>query len=127
MPEEPTSPSEASQIPAFNPNDPASVAAAAAAILTFTRAPDCKTIFTDLHRLRVGNGVVNIIFCKTSHTPGPQILGNIIEEYVEIVMSWTQLKMLTQNLSSTLSAIEAEVSPIPVPQSFRINQDANLG
>jgi len=123
MPEETASRGEASdQTPTFNPNDPASVFAAAAAALMFTRAPDYKVCFSDFHRSRVGNGTYTIVFSKVAHAPSSQMLANIIEEHVEIIMSWTQLKMVAENMVSAISAIEAEVGTIPLPSNFQINE-----
>lgn len=107
----------------FNPANPASVAAAAAAALTFVRAPDFKTIFSDLARSRVGNGIVGILFSRVTHPPGAAILTNIVEDQAEIVMTWTQFKMVIQLWSSLLSAIETEIGPIPLPQSFQVSED----
>jgi hypothetical protein len=120
MPEEITRPSATP----FNPTDPASVAAAAAS-LTFTRAPDFKTIFADMVRPRIGNGSITIVFGKLSHRPSLQMEANVIEEHIEIVMTWTQFKMVMQNFSSILSAIETEIGPIPIPETFRPSDETN--
>jgi hypothetical protein len=93
-------------------------------MFTFTRAPEYRTIISDFHRARVGNGTANIIFSQVSHAPSAQILGNIIEEKVELVLSWTQLKMVSMNLASIVKAIETEIGPIPVPQGYQVI-DAN--
>jgi len=121
VPEETTPREEASAQPAT----PASVVAAAAATLTFVRAPDFKVCFSDFHQIRAGNGVLTVVFSKTTHAPAGPMIANIIEEHVEVVMSWTQLKMVAQNLSASVSAIEAELGPIPFPRDFRINDAAN--
>jgi hypothetical protein len=127
MPEETASRGEASAQTLTSPNDPASVAAAAAQVagLTFTRAPDFKVCFSDFHRSRVGNGTVNIVFSRTAHAQSLQMLANIIEEHVEVIMSWTQLKMVAENLASAVAAIEAEVGTIPIPRDFQINEAGN--
>ncbi len=123
MPEETPSRGEVSA--QTDPNNPASVAAAAAA-LRFTRAPDYKVCFSDFHRSRVGNGTFTIVFSRIeAHTPSPQMPANVVEEHVEIIMSWTQLKLVTENLVSAIAAIEAEVGAIPFPRNFQINEEAN--
>lgn len=126
MPEETASRGEASaQTLTFTPNDPASVAAAAAVALTFTRAPDFKVCFSDFHSPKVGNGTYTIVFSRVAHAPSSQILPNVIEEQVEIIMSWTQLKIITENMVSAIAAIEAEVGTIPFPSNFQINEAGN--
>lgn len=94
-------------------------------VLTFARSSDFKSTFADVHQIKLGTGTTNITFSKTTHPIGSAMLGNIVEEQCEIVISWEQLKMLFMNLSATVSAIEDEIGPIPVPRSFQINQDAH--
>jgi hypothetical protein len=95
-------------------------------ILTFSRASDYKSIFSDLHQMRIGNGNVYITFSKTTRAPGASMLANIVEEHCEIVMTWPQIKMLALNLSATVSAVEEGIGPISIPTGFRINPAANL-
>jgi hypothetical protein len=120
MPEETAPPSGPSTQPIFNPDDPASFAAAAKAFFTFTRAPDFKAFFCDMARSRLGNGTITLVFGKLAHAPSLEMVANIIEEHAEIAMSWTQLKMLVQNWSAILSAIETHIGPIPIPASFHL-------
>jgi hypothetical protein len=103
---------------------PASVAGAAAH-LTFTRAPDFKTIFSDMVRPTIGNGSINIVFSKLTHEPSMNMQTNIVEEQAQVVMTWTQFKMVMQNFSSILAAIETEVGPIPIPHAFRPSDASN--
>jgi hypothetical protein len=113
------------QTVAFDPNDPASVVAAAEAALVFTRTSDFKSVFSDVNRLRVGNGTVTVTFSKITHSPSVQANPNIIEEQAEVTMSWVQFKMAVLNCVSLLSAIEAEVGSIPLPKSHKINDERN--
>lgn len=92
--------------------------AAALAAIEFRRSPDYRTIFSDLHRFRLGNGTVNIVFSKTAHVPGIQMNPTVFEEEVEIVVSWMQLKMITMNLAMTIHAIEQELGEISIPEGF---------
>jgi hypothetical protein len=121
---EETTSKASSQAAPFNPDEPASVAAAAPS-LTFTRAPDFKTIFSDIVRPTIGNGSITIVFSKLTHKPSLNVQTNIVEEHVEVVMTWTQFKMVMQNFSSILSAIETEVGPIPMPHAFRASDASN--
>ena len=102
--------------PAPNPSD----------ILTFSRASDYRSIFSDLHQMRIGNGNVYITFSKTTRAPSASMLANIVEEQCEIVMTWTQIKMLALNLSAAVSAVEEGIGPISIPTGFQINPAANL-
>jgi hypothetical protein len=123
MPEETAPPAGApDQITAtFNPDDPSSVVAAVSSFFTFTRAPDFKKIFSDVVRYRVSNGFITLLFSTTTSTPGVENLSNIVEDHTEIVMTWIQLKIMLANLNSILSAIETEIEPIRLPNTFRIN------
>jgi hypothetical protein len=94
-------------------------------VLTFASPSDFKSTFADVHQIRLGTGTTNITFSKTTHVLGSAMLGNVVEEQCEIVISREQMKMLFMNLSATVSAIEDEIGPIPVPRSFQINQDAH--
>ena len=94
--------------------------------LTFSRSSDFKSTFVDIHQIRIGTGTTNITFSKTAHVIGAAMLGSIVEEQCEIVISWAQMKMLFMNLSSIVNAIEEEIGPIPIPIGFQINPDANL-
>jgi hypothetical protein len=105
--------------PPVSPTDPSS-------LLSSSRAPDYNIIFSDIHRARLGNGTVSVTFSRTTHPPGLQTLNNIIEEQCDIVMSWTQIKMVAMNLSAIVTAIEEEIGPISIPSAFRISHEANL-
>jgi hypothetical protein len=93
--------------------------AAALAELSFSRASDYQSFFSDFHRMRIGNGSINIVFSKTTHSPGVQFTGSVVEEKAEVVMTWTQMKMMFINFSQTIEAIEKELGAIPVPQNFQ--------
>jgi hypothetical protein len=95
----------------------------AAGKLTFTRSADYKTISSNVFRPRIGNGNIAIVCCRTTHTPGIEISANIIEEQIEITMSWTELKMLEQTLRAIVDALDHEVGEIPTPTSFKINPE----
>jgi hypothetical protein len=92
--------------------------------LTFTRAADYKTIYSNVFRTRVGNGDITIVFSRATHVPSLAVQGNIIEEQVEIVMSWQQLKMLQEGLRAPVDGIDKEVGEITLPTVFKKNIDA---
>ena len=93
--------------------------------LQFSRSPEFRSFFSDVHRVRIGNGTVSITFSATTHEPSLSNVGNIIEEQAELLVSWTQLKIISLNLTALVAAIEEEISHIPIPTSFRINMEAN--
>src|SRR4051812_21167576 len=83
--------------------------------ITVIRSPDYRTITSDIFRSRVGGGECTIIFSKIGHTPNLNTDANRLEEQIEIVMSWSNFKILAMHLSSLTAAIEAVHGPIPVP------------
>ena len=89
----------------------------------FERSPEYRTIYSDLHRFRLGNGTANIVFSRTGHNPGVQMDVTAVEEQVEIVVSWMQLKMIAMNLAATIAALEEEIGDIPIPAGFSVNED----
>ena len=82
---------------------------------SFTRADDYKRLYSDIFRTRIGNGDLTLIFSKTTHDPGIDVSGNIIEEQVEVTLTWTHMKVLASLLSSLTQAVETEIGPIPLP------------
>jgi hypothetical protein len=75
-------------------------------------------------RTRVGNGDVTVIFSKLTHNPSITAAGDVIEEQVEIVMTWSQLKMFAQALHTLVDAIDQEAGEIQIPSNFRLNFEA---
>lgn len=78
---------------------------------SFERHPDFRRFFSNHFYLRFGPGDANITFSQqiNIHSAGPQ---NTIQDLTNITMSWTQLKMLGEFISSTVQAMEREVGPI---------------
>jgi hypothetical protein len=93
------------------------------ASLTFTRSPDYKTIYSNLFRTRIGNGDITIVCSRTTHTPSLRAPANVIEEQVEVVMSWPQLKMLEQMLRSLVDTLEQEIGEIQIPKAYNTNPE----
>jgi Protein of unknown function (DUF3467) len=91
--------------------------------ITVIRSDTYKTIYSNLYRTRVGSGEMTIIFNKVTHSPSILATGNIVEEQVEIIMPWPQIKMFEQTLKSIIDAFEQEVGVIPIPTSFQVNAE----
>jgi hypothetical protein len=92
--------------------------------LTVTRSADYRTIYSNVFRTRVGNGDVTVIFSRLTHNPSITAAGDVIEEQVEIVMTWSQLKMFAQALRTLVDVIDQEVGEIEIPSNFRLNPEA---
>lgn len=92
--------------------------------LSFTRSDEYKRIFADFFRTRLGTGEITTIVSKVTHGPNMNVEGNIIEEQIELVMTWSSVKMLQLHLMSLVSAIEEEVGYIPIPANFLANLEA---
>jgi hypothetical protein len=92
--------------------------------LTVTRSADYRTIYSNVFRTRVGNGDVTVIFSRLTHNPSITAAGDVIEEQVEIVVTWSQLKMFAQALRTLVDVIDQEVGEIEIPSSFRLNPEA---
>lgn len=114
---------EDEKIPNLTPPPPPEIAKLLAG-LTFTRSSEYKVVFSNAFRTRVGTGDITLIFSRVTHTPSVAIAGTIIEEQVEIAMSWPQLKQLAMALTSIVNAIEQEVEEIQVPMAFKIDPEA---
>jgi hypothetical protein len=95
--------------------------------LTVTRAADYKTIYSNLFGTRIGGDDITIIFSRLTHSPSILANANILEEQVEIVMSWSQLKMFEQTLRTLVDAIDQEIGEIKIPTGFKINPEGQRG
>src|SRR5690349_3187403 len=97
-------------------SDPADKAnqAPAASSISFTRSPEYRAIFSDIVRTRVGNGECAIIFSKATHVPGVNIATSVIEEQIEVIVTWAELKALSLTMASLVEGIEAEMGPLPI-------------
>jgi hypothetical protein len=94
--------------------------------LSITRSIDYKSIYSNIFKTRIGNGEITIIFSRITHAPSiAPAEGNIVEEQLEIVMAWPQLKMFVLHLTGLVNAVEAELGSIPVPEAFRQSLRAN--
>jgi len=92
--------------------------------LTVTRSADYRTIYSNVFRTRVGNGDGTVNISRLTHNPSITAAGDVIEEQVEIVMTWSQLKMIAQALHTLVDAIDQEVGEIQIPSNFRLNPEA---
>jgi hypothetical protein len=95
--------------------------------LAITRSPDYKSVYSNLFRTRVGAGEIVVIFSRITHTPSIVAAGNVLEEQVEVIMPWPQLKMFAQTLSTIVDAIDEEVGEIPTPTAFSVSVEGQRG
>ena len=79
--------------------------------LVTERIPDYRRIFSNHFFIRFAPGDTSITFSQLIDTPGSSVQ-NIIQEHVNITMSWTQLKMLGEYISATVQEMERDVGPI---------------
>jgi len=91
-----------------------------AAGITFARSADYRTIFSNITRTRIGNGEVTLIFSRVAHAPNnPAAVGSVIEDQVEIVLTWIQLKIFNDQLTAVVMAIDEEVGEIKLPMAIK--------
>ena len=75
------------------------------------RAPEFRRIFSNHFFIRFAPGDTNITFSQLIDVSGSSEQ-NVIQEQVNIVLSWTQLKMLGEYVSSAVQAMERDGGPI---------------
>jgi hypothetical protein len=93
--------------------------------ISITRSPDYRRIYLDFIRSRIGNGDITVVICKTTHDPNALVPNvNGVYEEIEVTMSWTQLKLVHAIFGNFVEAIEHETGPILIPESFRLDQEA---
>jgi hypothetical protein len=107
-----------------SPDLSSAAVAKAIAALTVTRSPEYRTIYSNVVRPRVGNGDITLIFSRLTHAPHILANAQIVEEQVEVVMSWIHLKMFEQTLRMLVDAIDQEVGDIPLPAGFKLDPEA---
>jgi hypothetical protein len=93
------------------------------AALTVTRSADYKQIYSNAFRTRIGNGDITIIFSRLTHSPSLAAATDILEEQVEITMTWSQLKMFETTLRILVDALDQEVGEIQLPTGFKPNPE----
>src|SRR5437763_11458240 len=81
-------------------------------LLRVTRSPEYRVVYADLYRPRLGNGDVTFVFSRTTHEPKVSIEANIVEEQVEVVVSWAVAKLLAIHLGTLMAAIEDDLGEI---------------
>lgn len=84
----------------------------AAQNLVTGRVPDYRRVFSNHFFIRFAPGDTSITFSQLIDEPPGASLQNVIQEHVNIIMSWTQLKMLGEYISATVQEMEREVGPI---------------
>lgn len=97
--------------------------AAAGQNFKFTRSPEYRVVYADLYRPRLGNGDVTLVFSRTAHEPAFSTEATVIEEQVEVVVSWGVVKLLTAHLGTLMAAVEDELGEIPVPAGITFDID----
>jgi len=90
------------------------------------RSHEYRTISSDVFRTRIGLGECTIILGKAGHVPSINPEASILEEQLEVLVSWTNLKILAAHLMSITAAIEAELGPILVPASVLESRGRNF-
>jgi hypothetical protein len=93
--------------------------------ISYTRSADYKEVFVNLFKGRIGNGEAAILFSKITHTPSLAATPNVVEEQVEITMTWVQLKILSIYIGDIVQGIEDELGVIPIPATFQQGIRAN--
>lgn len=104
--------------------DQAAKLAPALAALTVTRSSDYKTVYCNIYRTRISATEVTIVLSRITHRPGILITGDVIEEQIEIVMAWPELKMFEKTMRSLVDAFEMEVGIIPISPTFQPNLES---
>ena len=96
----------------------------AIAALTVTRSADYKVVYSNVYRTRIGAGELTLLFGRFAHAPNIRAEVNVLEEEVEVIMTWSQLKMLAQTLSSAIDALEQEIGEVKIPTAFKIDLES---
>jgi hypothetical protein len=91
--------------------------------LTWTRSPEYKAIFAEGVRTRIAASGIHLIFHRITHAPSLAVAGNVVEEQVEIILGWSDLKVIAQSLHDIVVAFEEEISPIPIASIATSNPD----
>lgn len=91
--------------------------------MTGTRSPHYRTVSSNVFRTRLNIGEATIIFSRLYAPPGISAVSTGIEEEVEVVMSWAQMKMLQITLGSIVKAIEEEAGEIKLSSAFKENYE----
>jgi hypothetical protein len=93
------------------------------ASLEVTRSADYKAVYSNVYRSRLGAEEITLIFGRLRHAPSIMADVSILEEEAEVIMTWSQLKMLAQTLSSTIDALEQEIGEVKIPKNFKIDME----
>jgi hypothetical protein len=93
--------------------------------VTWSRSNLFRHVYCQVFRARLTAGDVTLTVSTITDQFG-LVRTEAIEDQVAIVMSWSELKMLTQHLETLVAAIEQDIGPIPVPHAFRPTVDAQL-
>jgi hypothetical protein len=93
--------------------------------LTWSRSALYRVIYCHLFRTRLSPGDITLTMgTMTDQRPGDASL--IIEDQTAIVMSWAEMKMLAQHLSTLVAAIEQDIGPISIPHAFSPSVETQL-
>jgi hypothetical protein len=93
--------------------------------LTWTRSALYRLIYCQLFRTRITPGDITLtVSTLTDQRPGQTDL--TVEDQAAIVMSWPEMKMLVQQLSVIVAAIEQDIGPIPIPRGYLPTVEAQL-
>lgn len=75
------------------------------------RSPNYRTFYASFFKFRFAVGDGSITFSQYSEDPGSPTQ-NVIQEQVNVVMSWPGLKQLGEYISVAVQEMEREVGPI---------------
>jgi hypothetical protein len=89
----------------------------------FVRSPEYRSIYANVIRARIGNGDITAIVYKTTHETGLDISALVATEEAEIIMTWTQAKMIAMVLAGIIEDIETLIGPISLPGGFQIDRE----
>jgi hypothetical protein len=93
--------------------------------VTWNRSALYRIICCHLFRTRLTAGDITLtVSTLTDQRPGDTNV--IVEDQAAISMSWAEMKMLAQQLSAIVAAIEQDIGPIPIPYAFLPTVESQL-
>ena len=75
------------------------------------RSPNYRTFFSNFFKFRFSAGDASVTFSQFDEDPGSPTQ-NIIQEQVNITLSWVQLKQLGRYIEVAVQEMEGKVGPI---------------
>jgi len=75
------------------------------------RSPNYRTFFCNYFKFRFNVGDASVTFSQFDEDPGSPTQ-NVIQEQINITMSWAQLKQLGEYIGVAVQEMEREIGPI---------------